>query len=266
MNKALTAKKSLALIGVEAGAEYWPSVLATTEGAHQLTGAILALAFHALEQEREGGSELPPVEIANRKTGEVGMNSAYELMLRERALVYLQTMGVESEAATFELLAEIEARQLHMWSEEPWESLSQFVRSLGEGRSSTYASVWERMASRILPALQVEEFVGVREIMDIIVAGKKSNLYHLLPNMLAVLDDPKMDQQAKGSQVNEMLTDAKNLERSEIWAKYKDDKTIPSANAVLRQISPTMYTLTIAMDWSQKRVILNRLGQRVKYE
>lgn len=263
-NKTLaTTNKSLALIGVDE-VEYWPTVLASAEGAHQLTNAVVALAFHALEQERKGGSELPDVEVANPGTGEIGMNPAYELMLRERALVYLQTMGTESEASKFEILAEIEARQLYVWGEEPWESLAQFVRSLGEGRSPTYASVWERMAARVLPALQVEKTVGVQQIMDIIVEGKKSNLYHLLPNMLAVIDDTEMDQQAKDNQMSEMLTDAKNLERGELWAKYKDGETVPPAKAVLTYTNPG-WQLVITMSEAQKRIVLNRLGQRVKY-
>ena len=263
-SKALTIWANLALIGIDE-AEYWPSVLPTTEGAHQLTRAVIALAFHILEQEREAGSELPSVEIADPRTGEIGMNPAYEVMLRERALTYLQTMEMEGSASTFEILAEIEARGLYMWAEQPWESLSQFVRNLGEDRSPTYASVWERMATRVLPALQAEKVAGVQEIMDIIIKGGKSNLGLLLPELLQAAEA------GDGETLREILADAK-LPRSEWWSKWKGDKTrIPAAKATLtREVAldntNLEWRLVITMSEAQKHVIMNRLGQRVEYE
>ena len=257
-SKTLVAKRSLALIDV-GEIEYWPSVLPTTEGAHSLTQAMLALAFHMLEKEREGGSELPDVEIVDPETGELAMNLSYEAMLRERALIYLQTIGAEGEASTFELLAEIEARSLYMWSDQPWESLSQFVRNLGDGRSSTYASVWERMATRVLPALQAEKVAGVQEIMEIIIQGGKSNLGLLLPELLQAAEDGDADA------MRQILADAREP-RSAWWDKYKGDKTrVPPAKAELTYVNPE-WRLVITMNDAQKRVVLNRLGARVKYE
>lgn len=259
-NKALTTlESSLALIGVDAGAAYWPSVMATTEDAHQLTKAILALALHTLEREREAGSELPDVKIADTETGELTMNPAYEVMLRERALTYLQTMGMEGEASTFEILAEIEARSLYMWGEQPWESLSQFVRNLGTDKSPAYASVWERMATHVLPVLQVKKVAGVKEIMDLIVGGGKSNLSFLLPELMQAADE------GDKAKLKTILADAR-LPRSEWWEKYKGEKVrVPPASAVLRHSNPE-WELTIRMNDAQKRVVLSRLGPRIEYE
>ena len=53
--------KALALIGV-AEAEWWPTVRATADGAHKMTEAIVTLAYHALEEERDG-SDIPPLMI-----------------------------------------------------------------------------------------------------------------------------------------------------------------------------------------------------------
>ena len=83
---------------------------------------------------------------------------------------------------------------------------------------------------------------------------------HLLPNMLAAVEDNDRDSLA------ELLTDAKALRRSELFDKYKRDKMrISPAKAALTHTNPG-WELIITMTESQKGVILQRLGRRISYE
>jgi len=255
----------LALLGLEqAGAEWWPSIRATAEGAHSLTQAIVTMAHHALEEERREGSEIPPLTVKQRdpETGEMKdvLNLAYEAVLRERALYYLQSLKLEADASTLEILADIFQRQLYMHHPDQWGSLADFLRNMAAGKSASYQSVVERLVTIIIPFLQVEKLATVREMMELITEGGMSNLYHLLPELVSAAEGDNAEAMA------ELLNDAKSLGRSEIFDKYKRDSLrILPARSTLTQTNPG-WQLIIEMTEAQKSIILNRLGRRIAYE
>jgi hypothetical protein len=164
--------KELALIGVTE-VEWWPTVRATVEGAHKLTEAVVTVAYRDLEHERESGSDIPPlfVKQVDPDTGEPTekVNQEYEAVLRVRAVTYLQSMKLESEASMLELLADIFDRQLYLYL--GWDSLAQLLRSMAEGKSDSYQSIVERLVTVVLPFLQVEELVPISEMMSLITDG-----------------------------------------------------------------------------------------------
>jgi len=253
MPKSKQPDKVLALIGVS-DVEWWPSVCATADGAHKLTEAIVTMAYHALEEERKDGSDIPPLMIGKK------LNLAYEAVLRERALYYLQSLKLEADASTVEILADIFDRQLYMHHPDQWGSLAEFLKNMAAGKSASYQSVVERLVAVILPFLHVEELCAVREMMELITEGGMSNLYHLLPEMTAAVESADRETMA------ELLTDAKALGRSEIFEKYKQDSMrIEPAKAILTHTNPG-WQLIITMTEAQKGVILNRLGRRISYE
>ena len=263
--------KALALIGVS-DVEWWPSVCATADGAHKLTEAIVTMAYHALEEERKSGSDIPPLMIGKK------LNLAYEAVLRERALYYLQSLKLEADASIVEILSDIFQRQLYMHHPDQWRSLAEFLKNMAAGKSASYQSVIERLVTVILPFLQVEELCSIQQMMELITEGGMSNLYHLLPNLTMAVEGGDRET------MEELLRDAKSLGRQEIFNKYKKTR-IPSAYATLGLHNPgplhvTMeekvaflprrdgqkWQLVIEMTEAQKGVILNRLGRRISYE
>lgn len=252
MPKKQPPDKALALLGVSQP-EYELSVCASATGAHRLTEAIVTMAYHALEEERSG-SDIPPLMIGGK------LNLAYEAVLRERALYYLQSLKLEADASTVEILSDIFDRQLYMHHPDQWGSLAEFLKNMAAGKSASYQSVVERLVTVILPFLQVEELCSVREMMELITEGGMSNVYHLLPNLTAAVEAGNSEAMAT------LLTDARSLRRSEIWDKYKRGKMrVEPAKAILTHTNPG-WQLVIEMDEAQKGIVLNRLGRRISYE
>jgi hypothetical protein len=260
---AMKPSKALALIGVKE-AEWWPTVRATPEGAHRLTEAIVTMAYHVLEEERREGSDIPPLTVkqVDPETGELVdlLNLAYEAVLRERALTYLQSLKLEADAASLEILADVFERQLYLHHPDQWQSLREFVRGLTVDKSDSYQAIIGGFVETVLPALQVNKLATVPEMMGLITDGRLSNLYHLKSEMTQAAQDNDTEALA------ELLDAAKTMTRSEIDEKYKVGKTrIPPAQAVLMHTNPG-WELVITMTDAQKAVILNRLGRRIKYD
>jgi hypothetical protein len=257
-----SANKALTLIGPDAVGKWRPTICATVDDAQQLALSVLILAFNDIEAERRSGSEIPPAHIkkVDPETGEIQdmPNPAFEMLVEERALYYLQSIGYAAEAAEVAIIADIRERELYKHHPDGWEALSQFLRSISAGKSQFYYSTVERLVGVVLPFIQVEQVTGTGEIMDIIVKGGKSALLHLTPELVHAVEGRDVDQ------VKEILHDAKTLGRSEWYPKYKDHSTIPPAQAQLRHTNPG-WELIITMTDAQKEIILKRLSTKIEY-
>lgn len=247
MTKALVAAGSTEL----EKAEWMPSVVASAGGAHRLTKALVAVAHWTLREERDEGSDVPE-EIA--ADGE--LNPAYEIILRERALSYLETLQLEAEASTVEILAEICQRGLWLHHPSGWSSLAEFLRGMGEGHSDSYRSIVGRFVSVVLPYLEQKEIMSIREVMELITGGGFSRIYGILAYLQAAVED------GDRTTVENMMMDAGTHSKRELRKKYARARHVRPARAKLEKVGP-VWVLTIRMNDRQRRLIMNRLGDRI---